>query len=392
MRKTYTKVQSFPSPESDTSSQLSNQSDQPSIPKVETNLHQVQGPRISANRLFKILDTSIVSQKIGMKLAIEAISPAKGSNSDWKFINYYLDSTALLLEACKSIQLRLERIRNCLDSIPIGLHYLEGENEPSKAVLQQAAIALEDSRFVDKQNFIKMEKSMSKMRRFGKKLNGHTLAYEGTNDGISPDLFKALSDSWAMAVNAVGVLSSATSFKSLTNLSVQSLMVEPRTILLNEPNNKMKVFFQKKIHKTVSMEELARTYLVSQTLLKLISAWKKCGSSNLRRMAVKAVAGELRRRKEVLDKTLPLLEDKIEEFYQQIVAIRISMLGLIPTTQKEDMLEMVKQSNYEESQMHTNQAQRVKVKTRATTKSFSLGQSSFTAWSSFRTRVSNQVL
>lgn len=338
--------------DSNSSPSFSNQSDQSFIPKPE-NLHQLHDSRISADRLFKILDTSMVAQKMGMKLAMDAINPTTGSDSEWKFISCFLDSTALLLDACKNIQLRLESIRNCLDSIPIGLHYLESEHEPSKVMLQQAAIAVESSRFRDKQHYSKMEKSMSRVKTFDEKLSRHVVACQDANNALSPELYKALSSSWTKAVFTIRVISSATCIRSFTSPGAQPLKVEPRTILLNEPSNKMKVL-QKRADKNVSMEELESIDLASQTLLKLISAWQKGGSSSLRRMAVKAVAGELRRRKELLEKTLPMLENKIEEFYQQIVAFRISMLDLLAKALKEEELEIVKQSSYEESQKDIN--------------------------------------
>ncbi|KAH0452812.1 hypothetical protein IEQ34_017136 [Dendrobium chrysotoxum] len=355
MRRTYSRVQSFPSPESDTLSPLSNQFDQSCVPKLE-NLHQLQGSLISAECLSKILDAAIVAQKLGMRLAMDAISPTTGSKSDWKFISCYLDSSVLLLDACNNIQLRLDSIRSCLGSIPIGLHYLEGEHEPSGVVLQRVVESLDFSRFRDKQHCTKIEKSMSRMRTFGKKLSGHTLAYKDTGDIISPELYKALTSSWAMAVLAIRVLTYATSFRPLTNQCAQPPKDERWAMLLNELSNKMKVS-PKKANDIASMEELARTEVAAQALLKLISSWQKGANSSLRRMAVKAVAGELRRRKDELDKALPLLEENIGEFYKQIVVLRINMLGLLSKAQREDVFAMVEPFSSEENQMDTNRKQ-----------------------------------
>ncbi|PKU86388.1 hypothetical protein MA16_Dca025195 [Dendrobium catenatum] len=306
----------------------------------------------------------MVSQKMGMNIAMDAINPTTCSESDWRFINYFLDSTMLLLDACNNIQVRLKSIRNCLDSIPIGLHCLEGEHEPSKATLQQAATTLESSRFKDKRFCTKMDKSLSWMRTFD----------QDNRDNVTSKVYKALSSSWAMSILAIEVLCSATTIRSLTNTSVHHLKVEPQTMLLNEPEKKIK----KKSEKTASMEELVGTDLAAQTLLKLISSWQKDGSSSLRRMAVKAVAGELRRKKQGLEKILPLLEEKTEMFYQQIVAIRINMFGLLRKAHKEEVFEMLKHSSYEEIQMDANHAQdqrdaaRVEVQTKVSTRSKSL--------------------
>ncbi|PKU86389.1 hypothetical protein MA16_Dca025196 [Dendrobium catenatum] len=348
MRRTYSRVQSFPSPESDTLSPLSNQFDQS---KLE-NLHQLQGSLVSAECLSKILDAAIVAQKLGMKLAMEAISPTTGSNSDWKFINCYLDSSVLLLDACNNIQLRLDSIRSCLGSIPIGLHYLEGDHEPSGVVLQRVVASLDFSRFREKNHNAKIEKSISRMRTFGKKL-----AYKDTGDIVSPELYRALTSSWAMAVLAIRVLSYATSFRLLTNQSAQPPKDERWAVLLNELSNKIKVS-PKKANDIASMEELARTEIAAQALLKLVSSWKKGGDSSLRRMAVKAVAGELRRRKDELENALPVLEENIGEFYKQIVALRINMLGLLSKAQREDVFAlMVEPFSSEENQMDTNPKQ-----------------------------------
>lgn len=340
-------MQSFPSPESDTLTPLSNQFDQS---KLE-NLHQLQGSLVSAECLSKILDAAIVAQKLGMKLAMEAISPSTGSNSDWKFINCYLDSSVMLLDACNNIQLRLDSIRSCLISIPIGLHYLEGEHEPSEVVLQRVVASLDFSRFREKNHSAKIEKSMSRMRTFGKKL-----AYKDTGDIVSPELYRALTSSWAMAVLAIRVLSYATSFRLLTNQCAQPPKDERWAVLLNELSNKMKVS-PKKANDIASMEELARTELAAQALLKLVSSLQKGGDSSLRRMAVKAVAGELRRRKDELEKALPVLEENIGEFYKQIVALRINMLGLLSKAQREDVFAMVEPFSSEENQMDSNPKQ-----------------------------------
>ncbi|KAH0454080.1 hypothetical protein IEQ34_018404 [Dendrobium chrysotoxum] len=394
MKRTYSRVKSFPSPKSDISSPLSNPFDQSFVSNIE-NLHKLQGSRISADDLFKILDASMVSQKMGMNVAMDAINPTTCSESDWRFINYFLDSTMLLLDACNNIQVRLKSIKNCLDSIPIGLHCLEGEHEPSKAILQQAARTLESSRFKDKRFSTKMDKSLSWMRTFGKRLNGRKLAYEDTRDSVISKVYKDLSGSWAMSILAIEVLCSATTIRSLTNPSVQHLKVEPQTMLLNEPDKKIK----KKSENTASMEELVGAELAAQTLLKLISSWQKDGSSSLRRMAVKAVAGELRRRKQVLEKILPLLEEKIEMFYQQIVAIRINIFGLLRKAHKEEAFEMLKHSSYEEIQMDANHAQyqrdvaRAKVQTKVSTRSKSLARVRPPIYINFKqNRVPNQVI
>ncbi|KAL0909909.1 hypothetical protein M5K25_020819 [Dendrobium thyrsiflorum] len=394
MKKSYSREQSFPSPKSDIPSPLSNQFDQSIVSNLE-NLHKLQGSRISADELLKILDASMVSQKMGMNIAMDAINSTTCSESDWRFINYFLDSTMLLLDACNNIQVRLKSIKNCLNSIPSGLHCLEGEHEPSKAILQQAATTLESSRFKDKRFCTKMDKSLSWMRTFGKRLNGRTLAYQDTKDSVTSKVYKALSGTWAMSILAIEVLCAATTIRSLTHPSVQHLKVEPQTMLLNKPDKKIK----KKSEKTASMEELVGTDLAAQTLLKLISSWQKDGSSSLRRMAVKAVAGEVSRRKQVLEKILPLLEEKIEMFYQQIVAIRINMFGLLRKAHKEEVFEILKHSNYEEIQMDANHAQyqrdvaRVEVQTKASTRSKSLTRVRPPLYINFKqNRVPNQVL
>lgn len=352
--RTNSRVQSFPSPEPDLSSPpLSNQFDQSFAPQL-SNLQKLQRHRISFNGLSKTLDGSVIAQKMGMKMAIEAIDPTTCNSSDWKFINSYLDSTVLLLDACNNIQLRFESIKSCLDSIPIALHYLEGEHEPSMLVLQRAIVALDSSRFRDKRHYNKMDKSMSRMRTVGKKLSGQAqLTNQNAIDGVSPKLYKALSGSWAMAVFAVGVLNSATSFRSLTSQGIHPPKAEPWKTLLNEVSNKIKVF-PKKANENASMEELASVDLASQSLLKLISTWQKDGNCGLRRMTVKAVAGELKRRKEELEKTIPLLEEKIAELYKQIIAFRINLFGLLSKAQKKEVFEMVKHSCYEDSQMDVN--------------------------------------
>ncbi|PKU75113.1 hypothetical protein MA16_Dca021885 [Dendrobium catenatum] len=198
MRAYRSNVQSS-NPESNTLSPLSNQFEQSFVFKLK-NRRQSQGYRMSANHLSKILDASIVAQKMGMKLTMEAISSTASSNLDWKFMNCYLDSIVILLDACNNIQLRLESIRSFLNWIPIEVHYLEGEHELSRVVLQRAIAALESIRFQDKHHCKKIEKSIYRMRTFGKKLSGHKLTHQDSSDSTSPNLYKTLSSSWSMAI------------------------------------------------------------------------------------------------------------------------------------------------------------------------------------------------
>ncbi|KAL0909914.1 hypothetical protein M5K25_020824 [Dendrobium thyrsiflorum] len=341
MRTYRSKVQSFSNPESNTLPPLSNQFEQSFVFKLK-NRRQLQGRRISANQISKILDTSMVAQKMGLKLTMEAISSTSSSNLDWKFMNCYLDSTVLLLDECNNIQLRLESIRSFLDLITIGLHYLEGEHEPSRVVLQRAIAALESIHFQDhKRHYDKMEKSMHRMRKFGKKLSGHKLTYRDSCDSTSPNLYKILSGSWSMAVFAIEMLQFAIYFRSLTSPYINPSRVEPWTVLRKELSNKKG--FPRKTNETASMEELANVDLAVQTMLKLISARKTSGTSSLQRMAV---AGELKKRKEELEKILLLFEEKIGELYKLIVALRINMLELLSKAQKGVALKIVKNSKF----------------------------------------------
>ncbi|KAH0453909.1 hypothetical protein IEQ34_018233 [Dendrobium chrysotoxum] len=370
-------VQSLPNPKLDISSPLSTQFEQSFVFKPE-NSHQLQGRRMSANQVSKILEASMAAQKMGMKLTKEAINPTTSSNLDWKFINCYLDSTVLLLDACNNIQLRLKSIRSFLDLIPIGLHYLEGEHEPSRVVLQRVIAALESIHFQDERHYNKMEKSMYRMRTFGKKLNGHKLTYRNSSDSTSPNLYKTLSGSWSRAVFAIGVVQFAISFRPLTSPYINPSRVEPWTMLLKELSNKK--VFPRKSNETASMEELANVDLAVQTMLKLISTRQTGNNSNLQQMAVKVAARELKRRKEDMEKTLLLFEEKIGELYKLTTALRINMLELLSQAQKAEVLEIVKPSNYEDIQMDNNllhyqmEVDWVKVKKKLPTRSFSLGR------------------
>ncbi|KAK8958189.1 hypothetical protein KSP40_PGU020835 [Platanthera guangdongensis] len=305
-----------------------------SFPRQDSVLHEnlLQVCRhISADHLSEVLDAALDAQKMGMK---QAISPNTAlTESDCHFINCYLDSTILLLDACSALQLRLENIRRCIGSIPIGLHCLEGEHEPSRAVLQKAASALESSCVMVSRYGRETEISMPNLRSSGKKLRS---AYQDTNDQISPEFYRALSGSWTVAVLAVGEINSAISLGSKsTNLQHTA---KPQKMLKNELSKKMKLF-PKKMDEIMSMEELKEVDIVARTLLKLVLALQKAGGSGgsiIRRMAVKAVAEKLRMKTDQLEKTLPELKEKIGELYRLIIALRMSILGLQSEVQKEE--------------------------------------------------------
>lgn len=348
------RVQSFPSPDSKisiSSSSLLTASDELSAPKLKNISHVRQ---ISADDLSDVLDAAIDAQKTGMTLTMLSIGSTAGRNSDWNFINCYLDNTVQLLDACKSMQHRLENIQGFLRSIPIGLHCLDGEHERSATVVRRAAAALESSCLRDKRHSSEMEKTMSRIRTCGKKLS---MTYEDSNGSIPPELYKALSGSLAMAVLAIGKLSSATSFNSQsTDLQPPNMehKVESWTMLKNELSRKIKLF-PKKTAEIVLMEELKGADIAVQTLLKLTLAVQMGSGIATWPTEVKAVVGELQNRREQLEKTLPQLEQKIGELYRLIVALRMSILGLLSEARIEDE-ELVKPCSWRECQTGSNTA------------------------------------
>ncbi|KAG0492246.1 hypothetical protein HPP92_005327 [Vanilla planifolia] len=282
-------------------------------PEIEPQLPSCR--RLSIiDRLAQALDSASSAQKLGITLSTGALASGSRTTSDWKYVNGFVDCTALLLDASNGLQDRLGNIRGCLRSIQIALHRLEGEHEPSPAVLLRTVASLESGDFGDGLSGGCLEKCVSKLRTVGKKLNEQAFEDNKTDDGLSPELYKALSGSWEMAVLAIGIICSATSFRFQT------------------PNK-----LQKRItNETGSMEELAGIALRARTLLKLVSTWGM-GKDNgvMRRMASKALAGELRSMMEHLEKTLSPLEAKIGELYRDIVALRMSLLGFLSITREE---------------------------------------------------------
>ncbi|KAK8948354.1 hypothetical protein KSP39_PZI005985 [Platanthera zijinensis] len=372
------RVQSFPTPDSKVSypSSLLTTSDEFSAPKL-TNIRYVR--EISAYHLSMVLDEAIDAQKMCMTLTMGSIGSTTGRNSDWNFINCYLDNTVLLLDACNNMHHRLENIQGFLRSIPIGLHCLEGEHQRSTTVLRRAAAALESSCLRDRQHSSKMEKSMSRIRTFVKKLS---MTYQDTNGSISPEIYRGLSVSLAMAVLAIGNLCSATSFSAQrTGLQPQNMeaKVEMWTKLKNELSKKIKMF-PKKTEEIVLMEELKVVDIAVQTLLKLTLAVQMGSGSVIRRTAVKVLLGELQSRREQLEKALPQLEQKIGELYRLIVALRMRIFGYLSEAQMEDKVGLAKSCCWRESQMGPNTARLqvarnwIIVQTNLTKRACSLGQ------------------
>ncbi|KAG0485134.1 hypothetical protein HPP92_009213 [Vanilla planifolia] len=284
-----------------------------------------QGCRITAARLVLLMEKAIASQKSDIALAVDAVTSGSCTDSDRRHLFCYIDSTALLLDACISIQNRLENIRHCLRSIQSVLCYLDGETDPNEATLRMVVAVLESADFDDKRNRAKLQKCMSNLRICGKKFNEHA-------DGdISHKLSMSLSSSWATAFLGINVLGCAISCR---RHGLHALKADQWGATVNEVSRKTKS--QKRRTDAVAMEELIGTALAARTLLKLVSSWKK-GSGNymIKRMAVKAIAGELRRRTEELEKVLSPIEEKIGGLYWLIVSLRKSLFELISQTEND---------------------------------------------------------
>ncbi|KAG0485136.1 hypothetical protein HPP92_009215 [Vanilla planifolia] len=230
----------------------------------------------------------MASQKTDLKLAVSAVARGSCTNSDLRYVDCYVDGTALLLDACVSIQDRLASLRHSLRSVRIALHYLENEHEPSGAAVRRAVEALESGDFADGG---KPEKYVSKLKAVWKRINEHAMEYKENDDSISPELYKALSGSWAMAVLGIGVLCSATSCRPPVR-SIQSQKSDKWGTVVNELSRKTSKMHIKKTDDVATMEELAGASFAAQAILKLVSTSQMLGSNGaMKRVAVKAISG-----------------------------------------------------------------------------------------------------